>query len=750
MHRTARTLLVLLSLSALAALPARAQTAPAPVALDAVVTAADKLSTFSLPLDAPSGTGSRLGLTLRELPASVSIVTADLMAARGLRTALEGAQAAVGVTGGIHNGSIPHFGLRGFTLNNLTLLRDGIRQNTMAQSSRPVDAFMLDRIEVLKGPASVLYGEGAVAGVINFVSRQPSTTPRTELRAAYGSWDDLRFGVHLTRPAFDGKIGTQVTAALIDSGGYADRNRTRQLSLSAAAAWQITPALKSALSADFSREDVNAFFGTPVIYDAVDRLDPVTGQVSRLTAVANPATDRLVGARFDSSLRRRNFNFPDSHTDSDNFFLRSDTSARLSPELELRLSANLSRHFVNWRNPESSVWNPATRLIQRDLFVIYRDDTVGGARADAVWETAPAPGQRLRLLAGLDATWADYTRKTRAPGALAPAVFNIDPFAATLALGETPAIFSRPVPQAEAAVNTVAPFVEAFYQVAPALKFIVGFRRDAIDFSRTAFSGTAPFPVTNSAARDYTATNTRAGVVYDLAPRTALYAAFTEAQDPVLQFVSLSSADAGFGLQNGRQWELGVKHTALAGRLDVTFALYDILKSNLRTSQIVNGVRVAQLVGQQKSRGAELAVAFAPTRAWSLEAGAAYTDAAFGTFTENQGANGIFIRTGNTPTNVPTWVVNAFTGYQTPFGLLLSGGGRYVGARFANNANLISVPGYTALDAAAAYPLTPRTSVTLRVRNLTDRTYVGWADNNGLQQRLADPRSYELSLTAKF
>ena len=729
-----RLLALFVSLLPLVAL--RAQ--PSSTTLAPFITAADKLSTFSLPLDAPSGTGSRLGFTLRELPASVSIVTADLMAARGLRTALEGAQAAVGVTGGIHNGSIPHFGLRGFTLNNLTLLRDGIRQNTMAQSSRPVDAFTLDRIEVLKGPASVLYGEGAIAGVINFVSRQPSTTPRTELRAAYGSWDDLRFGVHLTRPALDGKLGTQVTAALIDSGGYADRNRTRQLSLSAAGAWQITSALKSTLSADFSREDVEGFFGTPILYDAVDRLDPATGQVSRLTAVANPATDRLVGARFDCSLRRRNFNFPDSHTDSDNFFLRSDTSA------------HLSRHFVNWRNPESSVWNPATRLIQRDLFVIYRDDTVSGARADAIWETAPSTGQRLRLLAGLDATWADYTRKTRAPGALAPAVFNLDPFAATLALGETPAIFSRPVPQAEAAVNTVAPFVEAFYQVAPALKFIVGYRRDAIDFSRTAFSGIAPFPVTNSAARDYTTTNTRAGVVYDLAPRTAVYAAFTEAQDPVLQFVSFSSVDANFGLQDGRQWELGVKHTAFDGRLDLTFAVYDILKSNLRTSQIVNGVRVAQLVGQQKSRGAELAVAYAPTRAWSLEAGAAYTDAAFGTFTENQGANGIFVRTGNTPPNVPTWVVNAFASYTTPFGLLLSGGGRYVGARFANNANLISVPGYTALDAAAAYPLTPRTSVTLRVRNLTDRSYVGWADNNGLQQRLADPRSYELSLSAKF
>jgi iron complex outermembrane receptor protein len=669
---------------------------------------------------------------------------------RGLRTALEGTQAAVGVTGGILPGTVPRYGLRGFTDNNLTLLRDGIRQNTMAQSSRPVDAFSLDRIEVLKGPASVLYGEGAIAGVIHYVSRQPSTAPRTELRASYGSWDDVHLGLHLTRPALDGKLATHATVSHRDNGGYAERNRARQTSLSAGAAWQVAPALKTALAADFSREDTASYFGAPVIYDAVDRRDPVTGAVTRVVGVANIATDRLIGARLDPALRRRNFNLPDSYTEADNFFLRSETSARVSPALELRLTAFHSRHFVDWRNSENYVWNPATRLIQRDLFFIYRDDTINGARADALWETAPAAGQRLRLVGGLDATWSDYTRKTRGAGALAPVVFNIDPFAATLALGETPAVFARPVPQADATIDVVAPFVEAFWQPRPALKFIAGLRRDTIDFSRVGYSGTAPFPVNDRAARDYRSLNARAGVVLDVAPQTALYAAFTEAQDPVLQFVSLGSADTTFGLQDGRQWELGVKHTALSGRLDLTLALYDILKNNLRTSQIINGVRVGQLVGSQKSRGAELALSYVPARAWRFEAGAAYTDAAFGTFTENQGANGIFDRTGNTPPNVPRWVVNAFASYATARGTVLTAGGRHVGARFANNANLIELPGYTALDAAVSHPLTGRVTATLRVRNLTDRLYADWAINNGLQQRTAEPRSFELTLATTF
>jgi len=132
------------------------------VQLDRVDVISEKEKTFSLPIDAPVGTGSRLSLTLREVPASVSVIAQEVMQARGLRTAVEAVEAAVGMTGGTQFGSIPTYSTRGFGGNNVTVLRDGIRQNTASQSSRTIDAFLLDRIEVLKGPASLMFGEGAV------------------------------------------------------------------------------------------------------------------------------------------------------------------------------------------------------------------------------------------------------------------------------------------------------------------------------------------------------------------------------------------------------------------------------------------------------------------------------------------------------------------------------------------------------------------------------------------------------------
>ena len=153
-----------------------------PIQLDKVDVTADKENNFSLPLDAVATSGSRLGLTSRELPASISIVTQEMMQLRGLRTAVEAVESAVGMTGGTNFGSIPNYSTRGFGGNNVTIMRDGIRQNTASQSSRTVDSFILDRIEILKGPDGLMFGEGAIGGAVSWSRRLMCST--TDLSTA--------------------------------------------------------------------------------------------------------------------------------------------------------------------------------------------------------------------------------------------------------------------------------------------------------------------------------------------------------------------------------------------------------------------------------------------------------------------------------------------------------------------------------------------------------------------------------------
>lgn len=252
-------------------LPAGAQSDPntVPQRLPAVEVRGDRNDDRGLGLDQPAATASSLGLKLRDLPASVSVIDQTQMHERGLRTALEATNATVGVAGGILPGSIPRFNIRGFTDNNITLLRDGIRQNTMAQSSRPVDAFVLDRIEVLKGPASMMFGEGAVAGAINYISREPSARRYVEGYASYGSYDNRRLGLSAGGPLADPRFTYQATFGYIDSSGYVNRNNEQILSGSGALRFQPSATFSTSLHFDASSESLESWFGQPVLYDAV-------------------------------------------------------------------------------------------------------------------------------------------------------------------------------------------------------------------------------------------------------------------------------------------------------------------------------------------------------------------------------------------------------------------------------------------------------------------------------------------------
>src|SRR5438874_1248286 len=97
-------------------------------------------------------------------------------------------------------GSIPGYSTRGWSGNDISIMRDGIRQNTGSQSSRPVDTFILDRIEVLKGPASLLYGEGAIGGAVNMISKEPRSSMGIDSLVSFGSFGSYRTGFGLNIP----------------------------------------------------------------------------------------------------------------------------------------------------------------------------------------------------------------------------------------------------------------------------------------------------------------------------------------------------------------------------------------------------------------------------------------------------------------------------------------------------------------------------------------------------------------------
>jgi iron complex outermembrane receptor protein len=139
----------------------------------APVSSANNAPQTPLNSNAIATSASRLGLTVRETPATVEVIDQKTIRDQGYRTASEAAQGAVGVTSGDNPAEPSAFSMRGFTNSQINTLYNGIKIGPQNMTSRIMDTANLEAIEFLKGPASLMSGEGASGGAVNYVTKQP-------------------------------------------------------------------------------------------------------------------------------------------------------------------------------------------------------------------------------------------------------------------------------------------------------------------------------------------------------------------------------------------------------------------------------------------------------------------------------------------------------------------------------------------------------------------------------------------------
>jgi iron complex outermembrane receptor protein len=622
----------------------------------------------TLQLDTANVTGSRLGLSARELPASVTTVTHDVIELRGARTINDALYAAVGMTSALGSGSIPNYSTRGFTGNDITLMHDGIRQNTASQEARPMDAFIYDRIEVLKGPASLMYGEGAVGGAINYVSKSPDTMPAAEAFVSGGSWNSYRAAIGLGGPVVD-RVTARLDVSENYTDGYVDRNISNYRAVASSVAWQAAADTKVTLYGTYLKDFTQNYYGTPVIYDAV--INAATGVQS--IAKANAAINRLVDARIDPDAIGLNYNNADNFVNAENSFTRLVLEHRFDGRWSVRNEAYFTTQHLNWRNTENYTWNPVTQLVDRSSFLlIWRQDQQLGDRLDSTLD-APIAGLTNRLVVG---GLYDDNHQGRNSGQTG---YATSPTPASVPLtgfnpGAGPvAAYMKTI---EVVQKSSAVYAEDVLEPLPTLKLVGGVRYDHIDVNRISYIGAAPF------TKDYNPVTGRFGVLYDLTSKINVYASYTRAAQPVSQLVGLTASQADFALQTARQYEIGSKASFWNDSANVTLAFFDIAKQHILTSQQVDSVIFNSQIGAQVSQGTELAFAFAPLDDWRIDANVAWTwKARFQDFFENTSV-GLISRAGNIPPNVPRLVSGLFVNrvlgnWSANFGL------RYVGQQQA-------------------------------------------------------------------
>lgn len=669
--------------------------------------------------NAPTQTGSRLGLTILETPASVETISGDELRARGDLSIVDAVTRSTGISSAANPGNGgTGLAARGFSgPGSVMQLYDDVRLYPGAGTvTFPTDPWTVERIEVLRGPASVLYGQGAIGGAVNVISKKPNAE-RTEFEAeaGYGSQDSWRIAAGIGGPVND-MIAYRFDISRTQSDGWVDRGDSKGLAMSGSVQFRPSDRLTITLSDDYSDQEPMLYFGTP-----------------------------LIDGRLDDRNKRRNYNVSDALMR----FKDNRTTIRVewapSDSVSFRNTAYRLTTHRKWRNLESYFWNGTTGEIDRfDFFGIDHDQTQVGNQADVKIRSTWG-GLKNELLVGFDVNDIkfrhsnDFDSDAPPPGFAEP----VDPFAFD------PGLYYNTFgvrPQYRTRTRQYSFFAEDRLTISDRLSVSAGINFDHANVKRYVTSYGVAGAATEALRLDKTLHNVtwRVGAVYQPTPALSIYGQYATAVDPLGSLITFSIGQAAFKNTTGDQVEAGVKASFLGGRGLVTFAAYRIVKKNLLATVPGSLPPIQDQVGQRSAKGLEASLTLDLPDGFGIDANGTILDARFDEF-----LSGGTSFNGKTPPNVPEVTANLWLRYAVTPRLQTRLGLRYVGRTFSDNANQFRVPGYAVVDAGISFAVTKNVAANLRVYNLFDKDYATTTYNDE-QWLLGRPRSVDASISMRF
>lgn len=707
--------------AALATLAFAAQAQDSPASLPTIeVQGAAPQANGLLPLDTPAATASRLGLTPRETPASVTVVDRATIETRGAQSTQDILQAIPGVTAHSAPGNIG-VSYRGFSANSLSQLFNGINvQYSIA--ARPVDSWIYDRVEAIGGASSFLYGAGGVGGTINYITKLPERHNFSEAQLRLGSHGLKEASVGLNRRIAADSANAHFLRLDLnhkDADSWTEGTRSRATQLAASLLSDLGNGFTHTLAYEYQNENVDRpYWGTPLL---------------------NSATGAL---HIDEGTRFKNYNSADGLYAQRVQWLRSISDWRVNDALQFKNTFYAYDALRDYRNVESYRFNANNSAVIRSAAFLQRhDQQLVGNRTEAT-QQGQLFGRRSDWAFGLDVS---LNRQTRFPNSLPATVSTVDPYAfRTEKFFDIPGMAPGFNADRDNRIVTTALYAENRTAIAPSLQLLTALRHERIALELTnRREVTAASPATF--VRSYHPTTGRIGLVWDFAPGANLYAQYATAADPpsgVLSTASFADVRNNSALTTGRQIEVGSKLDFWSGKGTATVAAYRITRKNIATQDPQNST-LTVLVGEQSSQGLELALGLQPTRAWSLQGNVSFVRARYDNFRQG----GVSLA-GRTPTNTPAVVANLWTSYAFSPAWQASAGLRHVGKVYADAANTQNWPAYTLLDLGLSYQVQRNVSVVARVRNATNRLYA--ANVTSTMAYLGAPRSADLTLRVTY
>ncbi|WP_345776260.1 TonB-dependent siderophore receptor [Luteimonas salinisoli] len=643
----------------------------------------------------PGETATKTGAPVLETPFAVNIVPRELLDLRNVANIGAAVETVGGVQRTIGFSGNQRFRIRGFPA--ISTLRDGMRQSV---SQPEIDLQGIDSIEVLKGPASALYGRFEPGGVINFVSKRPQESFASEATLTAGSDDYARAGFDVTGPLGGGDAWLgRLNLAHEDAGSFRDLVDNRQSYVAPALEWRPDADTSLLLRLEYLRRDA-----------AFDR---GLGNHPRFLEVP---LSRNYGEPFQRVVKRQ-------HTAGIEF------NRMLSRDWRLRVAGYWSDVEV----PEEQFFNYGFPALDGDTvnrnFVSYRERQKDLTLQGELYGRFATGAVRHQLLVGVEH---GSDRLAYLDG--------------RIAYGQ-PIDFDAPVPSGppEAWEDTGDSRYEyettaLYLQDEMALgrwRLLLGGRAERTDTLSFYTGGIDP-----AVTRRDSPFSPRAGLSFLATPDLSFYASWARS--------FRNEADAGQLQQGvitrptrGDQIEVGVKSILLDGRAEATLALFDLRKTDAVVADPVDWNLVVQ-AGELQSKGIEAELSMRPVDAWTLVAAYAHIDA---TIREDTNEFLVGNRLAGIPrTQASLWTSWAFEGAL--HGLTVGGGVFHSGRQAATTANSFDLPAYTRIDLNARYAFADGYAVLLNLDNVTDtRHYI----TGGFSQIYPQaPRSVRVSLSRRW
>ncbi|MBJ3592684.1 ferrichrome porin FhuA [Salmonella enterica subsp. enterica serovar Saintpaul] len=659
-----------------------------------------------------SATATKTDTPIQKVPQSISVVTAEEMALHQPKSVKEALSYTPGVAVGTRGASntydyliIRGFAADGQSQNNYL---NGLKMQGNFYNDAVIDPYMLERAEVMRGPVSVLYGKSNPGGLLNMVSKRPTTEPLKEVQFKMGTDSLFQTGFDFSDALDDDGVYSYRLTGLARSANAQQQGAEEQrYAIAPSFSWRPDDKTNFTFLSYFQNEPETGYYGWLPKEGTVSKLPNGTRLPTDFNEGADNNTysrnEKMVGYSFDHEFNdtftvRQNLRYAQNKVSQNSVY----GYGMCSDPLYTKDPANSPCAGV----PQSEWDHTLTRqyVIDNEKLQNFAVDTQlqsQFATAD-VDHTLLTGVDFMRMRNDID-SWFGYA------GSVSPSdIYNLD--RSDFDFG------SHPGPSGPYKVlnkqKQTGLYAQDQMQWDKVLVTLGGRYDWAKQDSLNRVSGVQD-------SRDDKQFTWRGGVNYLFDNGVTPYFSYSESFEPASQTGASGNI---FAPSKGKQYEAGVKYVPSDRPIVITGAVYQLTKTNNLMAD-PNGSFWSVEGGEIRSRGVEIEAKAALSASVNVVGSYTYTDAEYTTDTNYKG---------NTPAQVPKHMASLWGDYTlydgALSGLTLGTGVRYTGSSYGDPANSFKVGSYTLVDALVRYDLArvgmAGSNVALHVNNLFDREYV--------------------------